>query len=167
MLDTIALRPATAADQDFLLELYASTRADLAQLENGATRMLLVRMQFDAQQAHYQARFPLAEVSLIMAGDLALGRLTVARGAREIHLIDISLLPQHRRLGIGAQLLDALQEEAAAAALPVRLLVLTGSPALALYQRLGFVPKAVQGLHQVMEWQSPQDAARRATSTTS
>lgn len=167
----ITLRPPVEADQPFLLALYASTRADLAQLDAEATRQLIVRMQFDAQQSWYRSQYPQADVSLILADEVPVGRLYVARGAEEIRLIDICLLPEFRRLGIGAALLRELQHEGAQAQLPVRLLVATDNPAIALYQRLGFMPLDLRGMHRAMEWQAARQeaaaAVQRATTSTS
>ncbi|HEU4843090.1 MAG TPA: GNAT family N-acetyltransferase [Burkholderiaceae bacterium] len=167
----ITLRPPVEADQPFLLDLYASTRADLAQLDSETTRQLIVRMQFEAQQSWYRAQYPQADVSLILAGDVPVGRLYVARSAEEIRLIDICLLPAFRRHGIGAALLRELQEEGAEAALPVRLLVAMDNPAIALYQRLGFMPVDLRGMHRAMEWQVAQQeaaaAVQRTTTSTS
>ena len=167
----ITLRPPTEADQPFMLELYGSTREDLAQLDSETTRQLIVRMQFEAQQSWYRAQYPEADVTLILADDVPVGRLYVARGTEEIRLIDICLLPAYRRHGIGAALLRALQEEGASAALPVRLLVAMDNPAIHLYQRLGFMPVDLRGMHRAMEWQAAQQeaaaAAQRATTPTS
>jgi ribosomal protein S18 acetylase RimI-like enzyme len=168
----ITLRPPTEADLPFLLELYESTRADLAQLDSETTRQLIVRMQFEAQQSWYRAQYPQADVSLILADEAPVGRLYVARGAEEIRLIDICLLPAYRRHGIGAALLRELQDEGAATALPVRLLVAMDNPAIHLYQRLGFMPVDLRGMHRAMEWQARQQEAaaaeaQRATTHTS
>lgn len=150
----ITLRPATPADQDFMLELYASTRADLAALDCDATlRGQLIRMQCEAQQAHYRAHYPRAQASLIIDTDGApIGRLYVDRGPHEIRLIDISLLPRHRRRGVGQLLLRALMAEGDQAALPVRLSVLSGNPAMHLYERLGFEADGMMGAHHSMAW---------------
>jgi ribosomal protein S18 acetylase RimI-like enzyme len=150
----ITLRPPTDADQDFMLELYSSTRADLAALScDPAMRRQLIRMQSEAQQAHYRAHYPRAQVSLIVDADgNRIGRLYVDRGPHEIRLVDISLLPQHRRHGIGQQLVRALMAEGEQATLPVRLSVLSGNPALHLYQRLGFEADGMMGAHHAMQW---------------
>ncbi len=152
----ITLRPVTPSDQDFVLELYASTRADLAALDcDPAMRRQLIHMQSEAQQAHYRAHYPRAQVSLVIDRDgNRIGRLYVDRGPHEIRLVDISLLPQHRRRGIGQLLLRALIAEGEQAALPVRLSVLAGNPAIHLYQRLGFEADGMMGAHHSMAWRS-------------
>ena len=61
----------------------------------------LVRMQFNAQQREYQNAYPGSEQSIVLCKGSAVGRLWVARNDCEIHVVDISLLPEFRRHGIG------------------------------------------------------------------
>jgi ribosomal protein S18 acetylase RimI-like enzyme len=61
------------------------------------------------------------------------------RAEKEILLIDIAILPEFRKLGIGTKLVRDCCKEAAAAAKPVRLHVLSTNIARRLYERLGFV----------------------------
>lgn len=162
-MDAITLAPAGAAHQAFLLELYASTRADLAGLVGGDDGLRdLLRMQFKAQQQYYLARFPQAVAQLVLHDDKPVGRVVVERGAEALRLVDISLLPAFRRRGIGQHLLRLLMAQAAQAALPLRLSVLLGNPAQRLYQRLGFVAGAAAGIHLPMEWRGGQAPAAAA-----
>ena len=155
------LRPLTEADQDFMRELYASTRPDLAALPCDAQmRAQLVQMQYEAQQHHYRAYYPRASISVVFdAQGQRIGRLYVDRGPSEIRLVDICLLPAYRRQGLGRQLLEALMAEGAQQGLPVRLSVMAGNPAAQLYQRLGFAPGTVRGMHQSMEWRASHAAS--------
>jgi len=146
-----ALRPVSASDQDFLLELVTGTREDLALLDP-AIRNMLVRMQYEAQLSDYHRRFPTMEESIVLADGVPAGRMIVARRPSEIRLLDIGLLPAFRRRRIGSSLLARLQDESAAAGLPLRLHVLQGNPAAGLYQRLGFQPGTKEGLYLAMEW---------------
>jgi len=147
----IRLRAADEADQDFLFELLASTRPDLSLIE-GPARAMLLRMQFEAQRSHYQQIFPQLEASVVLVGEQRAGRLYVARTLSEIRLLDISLMPGFRRRHIGSYLLSMLQDEARGLGLPLRLHVLQGNPAQHLYERHGFQPGPLQGLHLSMEW---------------
>lgn len=153
-MEAITLRPASEQDQDFLLALYAGTRTDLEALPDAGLRAQLVQLQFQAQQQHYRAQFPQAEFSIVLAGTRPVGRIVVDRGVAGLRLVDISLLPAERGQGIGQRLLSALMEQAQLDALPVCLNVLTDNRARHLYQRLGFVPGAVDGVHQSMEWRA-------------
>ncbi|MBJ7310374.1 GNAT family N-acetyltransferase [Rugamonas sp. CCM 8940] len=156
-MDTITLTPAMPGHQAFLLALYTGTREDLAGLDcDGEGLQNLVRLQFKAQQQYYQAQFPLAAAQLVLLDDSPVGRIIVERGATELRLVDICLLPGFQRRGIGQRLLRLLMEQAAQAALPLRLSVLLDNPAQHLYQRLGFVAGAVAGIHLSMEWRGEQ-----------
>jgi GNAT superfamily N-acetyltransferase len=66
------------------------------------------------------------------------GSLYVHRGAREIRLMDIALLPVWRRRGIGGELVQALLTEAETANKSVTLHVEPGNPARCFYLRAGF-----------------------------
>jgi ribosomal protein S18 acetylase RimI-like enzyme len=146
------LRPVDAGDQSFLLALVASTRQDLLLLEHNVSTML-VRMQFEAQLRDYRHRFPAMEESIVLADGVPAGRMYVARSEDELHLVDISLLPEFRSQHIGSTLLAGLQEECTNSGLPLRLHVLQGNSAAGLYRRFGFEPGVVEGIYLSMEWQ--------------
>jgi len=147
----LTLRRAEASDQDFLLALVESTREDLSLLDH-TVKAMLVRMQYDAQLSEYRRRFPGLEESIVLVGSASAGRLYVARSREEIRLVDISLLPPFRGQGIGSRLLLRLQDESHQSGLPLRLHVLQGNPAGALYRRLGFQPGESDGMYLAMEW---------------
>jgi ribosomal protein S18 acetylase RimI-like enzyme len=95
-------------------------------------------MQYNAQRVQYDEGFPDAESSIILVGDRPAGRMLVDQSEREFTLIDIALLPEYRKSGVGTQLLQELLERAVKAQKPVRLHVLKSNPARRLYERLGF-----------------------------
>ncbi len=153
-LDGLELRPSRATDREFLVELYASTRSD----ELAATgwtpevRDAFVRMQFDLQDRHYRSAFPDAEHSVIVGDGRPIGRVIVDRGAREIRVVDISLMPEHRGHGIGSALLRRVLAEATTAGIPVGLSVQATNPARHLYERLGFAVTDASNLYLSLEW---------------
>src|SRR5688572_24558818 len=103
----VTLRSAAAGDEEFLVKVYASTRAEeLARVPwSEAQRAAFVRMQFDAQQLHYRTHNPTATHDIILLDGRAVGRLYVARREYEIRILDITLLPEHRGSGTGTFLL--------------------------------------------------------------
>jgi GNAT superfamily N-acetyltransferase len=153
-LDGVELRPSRETDREFLVALYASTRSD----ELAATswtpdeRDAFVRMQFDLQDRHYRSAYPHAEHSLIVGGGRPIGRVIVNRGAREIRVVDISLMPEHRGHGIGSALLRRVLAEATVAGLPVGLSVQAANPARHLYERLGFAVTDASNFYLSLEW---------------
>jgi ribosomal protein S18 acetylase RimI-like enzyme len=134
------LRPVTPADEPFLFDLYATTRADemAAWGLPDAQREAILKLQFIAQQRDYASRFPAADHHLVLWDGAQIGRLWVARDETTIHLLDVALLPAYRGRGIGTYLLQRLLAEAAERHRHFRLMVLkVNVQALRLYQRLG------------------------------
>ena len=136
----ISLRPITPEDVSFLAGVYASTRAEELAVTGWSDedKAVFCRRQFDAQTAHYRENYPGASLQIIERDGISIGRLYVAHWEREIRIIDIALLPEHRGAGIGTKLLGELQEEAKAAGKALSIHVERFNPALQLYQRLGF-----------------------------
>jgi len=156
--ESLSLRPITPEDEPFLGRLYASTRAaELAQTNwSDEQKAMFCRMQFNAQTADYQQNYPDASLQVIERGGVAAGRLLVLRSDEAVHVIDISLLPEHRGAGIGTKLLEELQAEARAAAKPLTIHVERFNPAIRLYQRLGFRQIEDKGIYLLMEWKSDE-----------
>ena len=76
--------------------------------------------------------------SVIVVGEVDAGILIVERLPDEVRLQMLCLLPSHQGRGIGCSLVSALQREAAARHVPLRLDVLKLNPARSFYERLGF-----------------------------
>lgn len=152
----VTLRPATQADDQFLLEVYGSTRADeLGQVEWAeGHKELFVRWQFDLQRREYDARFPAARYQLILIDGDPAGRIWVGEDEEEIRLLDIALLPQFQKRGAGTLLLKELIKEATSAGKPLRHMVFVlNNDAHRFYERLGFVVIEDLGAYKHMEWQ--------------
>jgi ribosomal protein S18 acetylase RimI-like enzyme len=153
----VALRPATQADRDFLVGVYGSTRdEELSQVSwADGQREAFVRMQFDAQDTEYRARNPDGTFDVIEVDGRPAGRLYVDRRAGDIRIVDIALLPEFRDRGVGAHLIGVLMDEASASGCKLSIHVEVHNRAAALYDRLGFVVVAEQGIYRRMEWTGP------------
>jgi GNAT superfamily N-acetyltransferase len=152
---TVTLRPIREEDLEFLLRLYATTRADEMAMVTDWTdeqKEWFVRMQFQAQHAWYQEHYGDAQFDLVLMDGVPAGRLYVHRRASEIRLVDISLMPELRGGGIGSALLRELMAEAEAAGKPLTIHVEKYNPAMRLYLRLGFKPIEDRGPYDLMEW---------------
>jgi ribosomal protein S18 acetylase RimI-like enzyme len=155
------LRPATEADRDFLLSVYASTREEeLAQVEwEEGAREAFLEHQFGAQDHHYRANYPGATFDVIEVDGEPAGRLYVHRGDDEIRIMDIALAPPYRGRGIGTALLGALMEEASASGRALSIHVEMNNPARRLYERLGFSPAGEHGVYVLMRRIQPKTAS--------
>ena len=150
----ITLRPIRPEDEEFLFNVYASTRLDeLAALGwSDAQREAFLRMQFRAQQQSYLAQFPMADFAIILRDERPIGRLYIERRADEMRGIDIALLPEYRQAGIGTAILQDLLAEAPRAGKPFRIHVEKLNRAQRLYERLGFTTLDDDGAYLFMEW---------------
>lgn len=147
------LRPATLDDRDFLVHVYASTRADeLAVVPwTDEQRAAFVLSQFNAQDTYWRQQRPAASRSIIEVAGRPAGRLYVDRTAQEIRIVDIALVAEFRGDGIGTELLRGLLAEGDAAGLPVTIHVEQGNRARRLYERLGFTKVADAGAYDLCE----------------
>jgi ribosomal protein S18 acetylase RimI-like enzyme len=150
----ITLRPATADDEQFLYNLYCSTRIEemAAWGWPAEQQEMFLRLQFTAQKRHYEIAFEGSDHSVIERDGAAIGRLLVFRTEQEIRLVDIALLAGHRSGGIGSHLIRGLINEGARSGRPVTLHVGKANRAALLYERLGFSIVDDTGTDFRMEW---------------
>ena len=106
----ISLRPVRKGDEGFLRQVYASTRADEMKLTGWTKDQVdaFLTFQFDAQDKHYREHYGNSQFDLILVDGKKAGRLYVDRRDDEIRIVDIALLHEYRRGGIGTRLLDRL-----------------------------------------------------------
>ena len=151
-LRNLSSRAATEGDDSFLMELFASTRpqeiAFFGADEN--QKRAFVSMQFSILPRSY----PKAEHTIILAGDVPIGRTIIDRKSDELRLVDIALLPDFRNGGIGALLVQQLLDEGRERQLPVRLQVFKYGDAVRFYERLGFQLIEDDGSYLKMEWRT-------------
>lgn len=149
---TISLRPVLPGDQDFLFQLYASTRQEFSALGWSAAQLeAFLRMQFAAQQRWYATAYPKAEEQIVLFDATPIGRMIVDSNKTATTLVDISLLPAHRNRGVGEGLLCSLLERCSQSRTTVKLQVLKNNPAARLYERLGFVKTGEDDMYFQME----------------
>lgn|ERR1044072_347698 len=153
MSSQITLRPIGPDDNDFLVEVYGSTRAEEMAMVPWTIeqQQAFVRMQFAAQQDHYTKTYPTASYDIIMSGSRPVGRLYVARLDREFRIIDITLLPAERNAGIGSYLLKQLLDEASRAGKVTRIFVEEFNPSRRLFERLNFSLSEQHGMHMLLQ----------------
>ncbi|MCP4114870.1 MAG: GNAT family N-acetyltransferase [Desulfobacteraceae bacterium] len=148
----ISLRPIKDGDVEFLYRVYAGTRQAEMAVTGWEERQIdaFLRMQFQLQHKQYMANHARADLNIIRCGHDDVGRLYVLRSDEEISIMDIALLPEHQRMGIGTQLLNDLTRESALKNLPITLNVEYNNPAIYLYEKMGFKAGELNGIHYPM-----------------
>jgi len=131
-------RSAVEADEPFLRDLYASTRPEVADWPDEAREAFLGH-QFEAQRTGWGRTFPGSDHEVIVLGDRLVGRVWVHWSSVECLIVDLALLPEYRRQGIGTQVVEELLANADRAGVPARAHVeRTNAPSLAFWTHLGF-----------------------------
>lgn len=150
----VQLRPIQPEDRAFLYRVYGSTRtSEMDFLDwNDTQKQAFLTMQFNAQHQYYASQFPNAHFEILELNNEAIGRLYTDRRQHEIHIVDITLLPEFRGQGIGSALLQMLLGEATAINKCVSIHVEQLNPAMRLYKRLGFRMVQDDGIYKQMEW---------------
>ncbi|MHB8800635.1 MAG: GNAT family N-acetyltransferase [Thermoanaerobaculia bacterium] len=150
----VALRPATPADRELLFRVYSSTREEeLAPVPwPPEAKEAFLRQQFDAQDAWWRTNYVEASFEVVVVDGIDAGRLYLWEGPSEVRIVDVALLPEARRGGIGTRLVRDVQERAAAAGKSVTIHVERMNPALRLYERLGFRLVEDKGVYLFLSW---------------
>ena len=163
MTHPFVLRLVRPDDQAFLDVLYFSTREDLH--FPGADPEFVRRLVFMQQQAQlngFRQLFPQAQHWLIEKSSIGdtgqhylqpIGRAVVNRSEHELRLVDIAVMPAHRRSGAGKSVLLGLQQQASTSQLALSLAVSKNNHAARqLYLGLGFVVISADELFEQMSW---------------
>jgi ribosomal protein S18 acetylase RimI-like enzyme len=151
----VSFRPATDADQEFLIGVYAGTRADeLAQTGwDDSQKDAFIRWQYSMQKKEYEARYPDARYDVILVDGVPAGRIWVGADDTQIRLLDIAVIPEFQNRGVGAHLLRQLMDEATRVNKPLRHMVFVlNQDAFRFYERLGFKTIEDVGGYLHMEW---------------
>ncbi len=145
----ITLRPASAFDEPFLLDLRRATMTEHLDRVGEPT----------TSEAHDQRmRYRFEEARIVCIGGARIGLLKAYRDATGWVLLQVQILPSHQGRGIGSRIVRAMLDQARQEHLPVCLNVLKGNPARRLYERLGFCSTGETDSEVTMVW-NPQAAA--------
>jgi ribosomal protein S18 acetylase RimI-like enzyme len=150
----LTLRPESDADLPFLMQVFATTRADelaMVPWSEEQKRAFLIQ-QFSAQRKHYYAYFPDTAFDIVELDGKPIGRLYIDERETRVHVIDIVLMPGSRDGGIGTALLTAIQDHARARGKGVDIFVERINPAKSLYDRLGFKVIGEDDVYLEMDW---------------
>jgi ribosomal protein S18 acetylase RimI-like enzyme len=144
----ITLRSAIPADEDFLFNLFLSSREKDLLMIPEPQRTALMRMQYGGQKMTYTQQYPASENSIITVDGQDAGRIWIDRSDQAISVLDIAILPGYRNAGIGGSVYSGLIEESAASSKPLHAAVSTANPdSLRFHERQGFKRIENNGLH--------------------
>jgi GNAT superfamily N-acetyltransferase len=151
---TVSLRPVTAADEPFLLQVYASSRADEMALVPWpeAQKQAFLTAQLNARQQHYEHTYPDARHDIVLVGADPAGSLYVAALPTEIRIVDLTLLPTYHNRGIGSRLLNDLKHEAEKRGIPLTIYVEQFNPSFPIFLHHRFVAGEPQGFYVLLSW---------------
>jgi hypothetical protein len=157
-----ALVSITKSDEQFLTELYASTRAaEMAIVPwNGEQKRAFLKMQFEAQDRYYRERYPNASFEIIKLDDRPVGRFYHAELADEIRIIDLAFLPEHFDQNIFIKLVEEILQKGDRAGKPVQIYLEAGDQTIEIFANLGFQKIDEHGLYFLWQY---QPAALKAT----
>ena len=167
MTEMLSPRTATDADASLLFALFAEQKAaEMAPLGLSSTQLQpLLDMQYRGRELTYAQAWPsAANLILCLPDGTPAGRLLLHRQPESIRILDLAVLAQYQRRGIGSCALRMVQRSAAEVSTPVHLRVVNDSRARRLYERLGFRPVAGDALSCEMQW-LPQEATAPALSS--
>ncbi len=143
------MRLVSEGDDEFLFSLFSCE----GQLELGLP-FALVRMQYEAQRRHYRSQFPAAVHNVVLVDGSPAGQLYLDRQLEQLLVVDFSLIPAARRLGVGREIIGVIQAEAASSGKRVTGHVYRANPAVRFWERLGFHLTREDDLYLKMEWRS-------------
>jgi len=140
------LRPATAADYDWLWNLKRTTMRPYVELTWATWDDAI-------QERYFRAIYCSVTVQIIVVGGRNAGLLHVEQEPGAIFLANIQVHPDFQNRGLGSAVIRSLLESARSLQLPVRLQVLkVNTAAQRLYARLGFIFSGETPTHQLMRW---------------
>lgn len=138
----LRLRPAKAADLDFLRTLFHAFRAEEMRPVpwTDAAKDAFLDDQFRLQHHHFTTVFADADFLVVERAGAPVGRLYLQRRSDAFLVVDIGFLPGVRRRGLGRTVMTWVLDqarEAGAARVELHVLALN-LPARRLYESLGF-----------------------------
>ncbi len=153
----INLRLFSEADIGFLKKVYFSTREEeLKQVVDWTLEMknIFLTQQFNAQHDYYQKNYVGASFWVVEYQKKEIGRLYYDEISTDgIRIIDIAILPEYQKKGIGTEILNGIFERAKAIEKPVTIHVESFNPAMNLYIRLGFQKiSETNGVYHLLQW---------------
>lgn len=109
------------------------------------------------QERMFRQHFSLETISIVRVDGRDVGYMKLEEHEDHLYLSGIYLGRDHRRKGLGSELMRHLTRRAGSMGKPLRLRVLRPNPAQHLYERLGFIITGVTDTHVSMEFAARGD----------
>ncbi len=148
------LRAAEAADDAFLFDVFCTGwEEEVTAMPDPSLVRHFLRIQYTAQEARFDTRFPGHERYVVTDDGRDAGRFFLHRTPSMLHAIDMILLPDFRSRGIGSRLVADLFDEARGHQQLVSIRVpRRNERATGFYGSLGFRLVAMDDLDHYFEW---------------
>ena len=153
----IQLKKKDENDSEFLFQLFEEIKIAELNIFNWPEQMRnqFISMQYNAFEKMIKNEYPKADDFIIIYNFQNAGRLQLNKDNSGLRIINISLLPDFRNLGIGSKVIKDLLSEADSKKRPVYLEVDKVNPAFNLYSRLGFEIYHQDEIKYSMKYSSP------------
>jgi len=142
-LGPVRLRPEHPDDDGFLFALFSANRIGilrLARIPEDAVADLLA-LQHRSQTATYRTLYPNAVYSILEHDGVPVGRLIENDETNEVYFVDIALMPDVQRQGLGRAVIAILRDQWAGRGRSARAKVAVENEAsMRLFRGLGFTP---------------------------
>ena len=135
------LRPAQPSDEAFQYGLFRARRAGMFQLAGLPASMIdnLLNLQYRARGQSYHESFPDARWSIVERAGEPIGELIIDDETKGLHIVDITLAPEHQGRGIGRALLCAVLNDGASRGGVRAIADLSNAASRKMFAGLGFV----------------------------
>ena len=159
----LRLLPITSADDSFLLEVYASSRAEEMKLAawTDGVKHAFIKFQFETQSRHYFKTYPNGSFDVVKLNGESAGRFYTVELNDEIRILDATLSPEFRNQGIGTKLVTDVLAAAYLKNKSVRIHLETYNPSRRLFSRLGFRLISEEGIYDLWEKRSERKRSSR------
>lgn len=137
----ISFRKVVESDELFLIDLYGSTRDDVLKFGGHLSRderFAFVSQQYQLQQLHYKNHNPKASFLIITLEGKDIGRLTYNHSENDLWIIEFSLVPTFRSMGLGHQVIAYLEQLIQSQGSLGLYVAKSNEKALSFYKGLGF-----------------------------
>jgi len=151
----ISLCPVAPCHKEFLLKVFAESRWDLALISGVSEeqRADIISEQFSIEQQQMTQMYPEASLNIVMLNNRPIGRLYMHYGETADRILEMGLLENYRRTGIGRKVMNMLIENALEKGQTVSLQVAWfNQGAYAFFEKLGFKAIENNGVFYEMQY---------------